>query len=90
MTSPRTRCVQATAGRPHGRSIQASLVPTLFLEYLRRINNTNIRIKVTVEDVPWRLGSARSVFKINAGDRAVKLTKTAFNKEHHTLLLWYS
>ena len=80
MTSPRTRCVQATAGRPHGRSFRAKslLVPTLFREYLRQFNNTNTRIKVTVEDVPRRLASARSVFKIRAGDRPVKTDKTVF------------
>ena len=82
MTSPRTRCVQATAGRPHGRSGQAknrkSIVPTLFLEYLRRFNDTNIRIKVTVEDMPRRFASARSVFKIRAGDGPVITDKTAF------------
>ena len=52
--------------------IVSLLVPTLFLEYLRRFNDTNRRIKVTVEDVPRRLVSARSVFKIRAGDRPVK------------------
>ena len=35
-------------------------------------------MKVTVEDVPRRLASARSVFKVHAGDRAVKTDKTAF------------
>ena len=54
------------------------LVPTLFREYLRRLNDINIRIKVTVEDVPRRLASARSMFKIRAGDRPVKTDKTAF------------
>ena len=52
--------------------IVSLLLPTLFREYLRRFNDTNRRIKVTVEDVPRRLASARSVFKIRAGDRPVK------------------
>ena len=81
MTSPRTRCVQATAGRPHGRSVRAknrksTSSKNLFLEYLRRFNDTNIRIKMTVEDVSRRLASARSVFKIRAGDRPIKTDKT--------------
>ena len=58
--------------------IVSLLVPMLFLEYLRRFNDTNLRIKVTVEDVPRRLASARPVFKIRAGDRPVKTEKTAF------------
>ena len=40
---------------------------------------------MTVEDVPRRLASARSVFKIRAGDRPVKTDKTAllrFTSEH--------
>ena len=103
MTSPRTRCVQATAGRPYGRSFRAkNRKSTLFLEYLCQFNDINIRIKVTVEDVPWRLASAHSVFKIRAGDRPVKTDKTAFffltcclrnrrgeNKERHPLYLCY-
>ena len=52
--------------------IVSLLVPTLFLEYLRRFNDTNRRKKVTVGDVPRRLASACSVFKIRAGDRPVK------------------
>ena len=50
----------------------------LFLEYLRRFDSTNIRIKVTVEDVLRRLAITRSVFEIRAGDRPVKTDKTAF------------
>ena len=52
--------------------IVSLLVPTLFREYLCRFNDTNSRIKVTVEDVPRRLASARSVFKRRAGERPVK------------------
>ena len=55
--------------------IVSLLVPTVFLEYLRRLNDSNIRMKVTVEDVLRRLARARSVFKIRAGDSPVK---TAF------------
>ena len=86
MTSLRTRCVQATAGRPHGRNFRAKnrvslLVPTLFLEYLRRFNDTN---RVAVEDVPRRLASTRFVFKILAGDRPVK------NRHNSVFAIYFS
>ena len=66
--------------------IVSLLVPTLFPD---QFNDTNVWIKVTVEDVPRRLARARSVFKIRAGDQAVKTDKTAFLRSTCMLLRRY-